>query len=82
MRQSSDKFMDAMLEDISPPAEQPNIAEILDKKIDDAMKKFTEQLTQSADNTEIPADAELEVIEEQEIEENEREENSTEEVDN
>ena len=81
MRQSSDKFMDALLEDISPPAEQPNIAEILDKKIDEAMKKFTEQLTQSADNTEIPADTELDVIEEKEIKEYEREE-VTEETDN
>ena len=69
MRQSSDNFMDEMLKDnIKPTGDTAaNFAEILDQRLDAAMKKYTENL-----ETLINPKKDLEIIKEKENEENER----------
>lgn len=70
MRQSSDFFMDELLKDnIQPSGDvSNNFAEILDQRLDAAMKKYTENL-----ETLINPNKDLEIIKEKENEENERE---------
>lgn len=49
MRQNSKDFMDRLLEDNSPPVEKPDlsesIAKAIDQKMEQAMKKFEEQMS-------------------------------------
>lgn len=49
MRQTSTEFMDEMLKDNSKPQDAPDlskqIAEVIDKKMEQAMKKFEEQVS-------------------------------------
>ena len=50
MRQSSEKFMDALLEENTPPAENnipdlsQQIAEAIDRKMEQAMAKYNEEI--------------------------------------
>jgi hypothetical protein len=50
MRQSSEKFMDALLEENKPPAENnipdlsQQIAEAIDRKMEQAMAKYNEEI--------------------------------------
>ena len=50
MRQSSEKFMDALLEENTPPAENnipdlsKQIAEAIDRKMEQAMAKYNEEI--------------------------------------
>lgn len=68
MKQSSEKFMDMMLEENTAFEAKPDFAKILDERIDAAMKKYTENLEKLIN----PAEK-LEVIKEKENEENEQE---------
>lgn len=49
MRQSSESFMDKMLEDNSSRVQSPNISkqigDILDKKLEQAMERFNEEVS-------------------------------------
>ncbi len=51
MRQSSEKFMDALLEENKPPAENnipdlsKQIAEAIDRKMEQAMAKYNEEIS-------------------------------------
>lgn len=49
MRQSSERFMDELLKDNAKPSESPDISkrigDILDKKIEQAMEKFSEEIS-------------------------------------
>lgn len=51
MRQSSTKFMDEMLKDNTPAASPSNpdkIAELIDKRVSEAMSEFTKKLEEAS----------------------------------
>ena len=73
MRQSSERFMDELLKDNAKPSESPDISkrigDILDKKIEQAMERFNEEISKVN-----------KPIEDNNVTENEEVENDTKEV--
>jgi len=73
VRQSSERFMDELLKDNAKPSESPDISkrigDILDKKIEQAMERFNEEISKVN-----------KPIEDNNVTENEEVENDTKEV--
>lgn len=73
MRQSSERFMDELLKDNAKPSESPDISkrigDIIDKKMEQAMERFNEEVSK----VNKPIEDTKDVTENEEIENNTKE---------